>query len=73
MLARLRRWGELVTFSHTIFALPFADNIGSVRVLEKAGYVREGLLRSSSVKFGQPRDQYLFARVNPTWINREGS
>lgn len=24
MLARLRRWGELVTFSHTIFALPFA-------------------------------------------------
>ena len=23
MLARLRRWGELVTFSHTIFALPF--------------------------------------------------
>jgi 4-hydroxybenzoate polyprenyltransferase len=24
MLMRLRRWGELVTFSHTIFALPFA-------------------------------------------------
>jgi 4-hydroxybenzoate polyprenyltransferase len=24
MLARIRRWGELVTFSHTIFALPFA-------------------------------------------------
>ena len=24
MLARLRRWGDLVTFSHTIFALPFA-------------------------------------------------
>lgn len=24
MLARVRRWGELVTFSHTIFALPFA-------------------------------------------------
>ncbi len=24
MLSRLRRWGELVTFSHTIFALPFA-------------------------------------------------
>jgi 4-hydroxybenzoate polyprenyltransferase len=24
MLARLRRWGELVMFSHTIFALPFA-------------------------------------------------
>jgi 4-hydroxybenzoate polyprenyltransferase len=24
MIARLRRWGELVTFTHTIFALPFA-------------------------------------------------
>jgi 4-hydroxybenzoate polyprenyltransferase len=24
ILARLRRWGELVTFSHTIFAMPFA-------------------------------------------------
>jgi 4-hydroxybenzoate polyprenyltransferase len=24
MIAKLRRWGELVTFSHTIFALPFA-------------------------------------------------
>jgi ribosomal-protein-alanine N-acetyltransferase len=55
-----------------LFALPFADNVGSVRVLEKAGYVREGLLRSSSVKFGQPRDQYMFARVNPAWVNREG-
>ena len=51
-----------------LFALPFADNVGSVRVLEKAGYEREGLLRSSSVKFGQPRDQYLYARVNPSWI-----
>src|SRR5205085_1344961 len=24
MIALLRRWGELVTFSHTIFAMPFA-------------------------------------------------
>lgn len=24
ILARVRRWGELVTFSHTIFAMPFA-------------------------------------------------
>ncbi len=55
-----------------LFALPFADNIGSVRVLEKAGYVREGLLRSSCVKFGEPRDQYMFARVNPVWVNPEG-
>ena len=50
-----------------LFALPFADNLGSVRVLEKAGYTREGLLRRSSVKFGQPRDQLIYARINNTW------
>jgi ribosomal-protein-alanine N-acetyltransferase len=50
-----------------LFALPFAENGASARVLEKAGYVREGVLRSSSVKFGKPRDQYLYAKLNPAW------
>jgi RimJ/RimL family protein N-acetyltransferase len=50
-----------------LFALPFADNVASVRVLEKAGYEREGLLRSASVKFGRPRDQFLYACVNARW------
>lgn len=50
-----------------LFALPFADNAGSIRVLEKARYAREGLLRSSSVKYGQPRDQLIYARVNASW------
>ena len=50
-----------------LFALPFADNPGSIRVLEKAGFVREGLLRSSSVKYGQTKDQLMYARINPDW------
>lgn len=50
-----------------LFALPFADNVASTRVLEKAGYVKEGILRSSVVKFGKPRDQALYARINPEW------
>jgi ribosomal-protein-alanine N-acetyltransferase len=50
-----------------LFAVPFADNAGSIRVLEKAGYVREAILRSSSVKYGQPRDQLMYARVNENW------
>ena len=49
-----------------VFALPFTDNAASVRVLEKAGYVREGLLRSSAIKAGQVHDQYLYAVVRPT-------
>jgi RimJ/RimL family protein N-acetyltransferase len=50
-----------------LFALPFADNAASARVLEKAGYVREGTLRSSSVKFGTPRDQFIYAKLNADW------
>lgn len=50
-----------------LYAMPFADNAGSVRVLEKAGYEREGLLRSNSVKHGTPRDQWLYARINAEW------
>lgn len=50
-----------------LFAVPFADNAASIRVLEKAGFAREGLLHSSSVKFGRPRDQVLYARINPAW------
>lgn len=50
-----------------LFALPFADNAASARVLEKAGYVLEGRLHHSSVKFGTPRDQLIYARINPRW------
>lgn len=45
-----------------IFAVPFADNQGSIRVLEKAGYVLEGRLFRSAIKAGVIRDQLLFAR-----------
>ena len=50
-----------------LFALPFADNRQSLRVLEKAGYTREATLRASSVKYGQVRDQALYALVNEAW------
>ena len=44
-----------------IYALPFADNRASVRVLEKAGYTLEGHLRRSAIKDGTIRDQLLYA------------
>ena len=53
-----------------LYALPFADNLRSMRVLEKAGYQKEAIMRSSSVKFGKPRDQALFALINPDWRSR---
>ena len=50
-----------------LFALPLADNRGSIRVLEKAGFEFEGTLRASCVKFGQRRDQAIYAAVNDGW------
>lgn len=46
-----------------VFAVPFATNLPSCRVLEKVGYVREGLMRRSAIKDGQILDQYLYAKV----------
>ena len=45
----------------SLFAVPFAYNTASCRVLEKAGYVLEGRLRRSAVKDNVIRDQLLYA------------
>jgi ribosomal-protein-alanine N-acetyltransferase len=50
-----------------LFAVPLADNAASIRVLEKAGYHAEGILRASCVKFGEPRNQAIYAIVNDRW------
>lgn len=44
-----------------VFALPFARNVASCRVLEKAGYVVEGRLHRSAIKDGEVIDQVLYA------------
>jgi RimJ/RimL family protein N-acetyltransferase len=46
-----------------VFAVPYAWNLASFRVLEKAGYVREGVMRRSAIKDGRVVDQVLYARV----------
>jgi RimJ/RimL family protein N-acetyltransferase len=46
-----------------VFALPFAHNRASARVLEKAGFALEGVLRSSAIKDGRVLDQLLYARI----------
>ena len=48
-----------------LYAVPFADHTASIRVLEKAGYTREGHLRQSAIKDGKIRDQLLFAAYKP--------
>lgn len=46
-----------------VYAEPYAHNVSSCRVLEKAGFALEGRMRNSVVKDGQIADQFLYARV----------
>lgn len=46
-----------------LYAVVFAPNIGSARVLEKAGFELEGRLRRSVTKDGQTLDALLYALV----------
>lgn len=59
----LTAWGMDHLGFVRLFAMPFAHNIASCRVLEKAGYVREGIMRKSATKDGQLLDQVLYAHV----------
>ena len=45
------------------YAPVFAHNAASMRVLEKNGYVREGILCSSLLKQGKAIDRVLYARI----------
>jgi RimJ/RimL family protein N-acetyltransferase len=44
-----------------IYAEPLANNPASARVLEKAGFKREALLRSNVFKDGKLQDSFLYA------------
>ena len=48
-----------------LYAGVFEWNPASMRVLEKAGYVREGVLRRSAIKDGKVIDQVLYAVTRP--------
>ena len=44
-----------------IYAEPFAYNIGSRRVLEKAGFILEGILKNNAVKNGRVLDMAMYS------------
>ena len=53
-----------------LFAVPFAANAASARVLEKAGFVREGTLRQSVIKDGRVQDQFMYAMLRDEYERR---
>ena len=46
-----------------IYAEPFAENVGSRRVLEKAGFALEGTMRWGAVKNGRLMDWCMYAKL----------
>jgi RimJ/RimL family protein N-acetyltransferase len=58
--------GELRLYR--VYAEPYAGNAASIRVLEKAGFVREGVLRAGAFKDGTILDQMLYSYISPKVI-----
>lgn len=51
-----------------IFAEPFSYNTASCRILEKAGFQLEGILRRNAVKNGQVLDMKMYAIIKPDGV-----
>lgn len=62
-LERICRYGFEEHGLLRIFATPIAWNPASFRVLEKAGFEREGIMRDACVKDGKIADMLLYAKV----------
>jgi RimJ/RimL family protein N-acetyltransferase len=60
---KLTAWAFRELKLHRISAEPFSTNPASHNVLEKAGYTREGVLRSRVFKDGKIVDQYLYSQI----------
>ena len=63
------RWEDLIR----IYAQPFAHNTASRRVLEKAGFQLEGVMRESVCKRGRVYDSCMYALLmeDMDWYERE--
>jgi RimJ/RimL family protein N-acetyltransferase len=55
-----------------VFAEAAADNIASIRAIEKAGFQREGLLRAHCTTHGRRHDCVMFSLVPDDLTGREG-
>lgn len=63
--AAVVNWGFLHLDAVRIQATALDSNTRSVRVLEKCGFQREGLLRNFRMVRGQPRNFWIYSCLNP--------
>lgn len=47
-----------------IYAEPYSSNPASARVLEKAGFIREGIMKAHAYKDGKVLDMHLYAKIS---------
>jgi RimJ/RimL family protein N-acetyltransferase len=69
----LTAWAFRELKLHRISAEPYSTNPTSHRVLEKAGFKREGILRSSAFKDGKILDQYLYSQIGNVYTQHINS
>ena len=63
-LVALARWALTDGGMQRVWLTANTDNIGSVRVAEKAGFIREGTLRRAGLEEDGLHDQALFSRLD---------
>lgn len=59
-----------------VYALPYARNAASIKVLEKVGYICEGVMRRSAIKDGEILDQLMYAMTDqslPTYEEKRNA
>jgi RimJ/RimL family protein N-acetyltransferase len=72
-VAALTEWAFSTLPLTRVYALPFAHNLASARVLEKAGFALEGRMRACAIKNGQIVDQLMYARLRePAPVDSDG-
>jgi RimJ/RimL family protein N-acetyltransferase len=52
---------------HRVYAVAHSTNIGSTRVLEKNGFVREGIFREAGKIGGRRQDMYSYGLLRPEY------
>jgi len=68
--------GAMVEFAFTrtdllrLFAGVFENNLSSMRVLEKNGFIRESVHKKAVIKGGERLDEHLFSLLREDWTHR---
>ncbi|MDZ7543846.1 GNAT family N-acetyltransferase, partial [Clostridium perfringens] len=57
-------WLMLIRVELTVFE----DNKRAIHLYEKFGFEKEGLKRLASIRNGKYENEYLMARINPSYI-----